>query len=132
MKTFKILPILFVVSFLFTGCLYNFVAPDPEGPTDPTDPDAPEVSFSAEIIPIWNNSNNCTACHKTGGTNPDLTPDKAYQSVNSSKYINLSTPEESNIYLVPHPDQSGHSQKKYTTAQANKILLWINQGAQNN
>ncbi len=132
MKIFKLLSVLFVVSFLFTGCLYNFIVPEPEIPTDPDNPDAPEVSFSADIIPIWNNNSNCTSCHKTGGTAPDLTPDNAYQSVNTTKYINRSTPEESKIYLVPHPDESGHTQKKYTTNQANMVLLWIKQGAKNN
>lgn len=132
MKTLKKLSVICIVGFLFTGCLYNFIVPEPEGPTDPDDPNAPEVSFSADIIPIWNDNNNCTACHKTGGTAPDLTTDNAYSSVNSSKYINHDSPEESVIYLVPHPDQSGHSQKKYTAAQANTILLWINQGAKNN
>lgn len=128
MKIFKLLPVLVVFAFLFSGCAYNFIVPEPEGPIDPDRP----VSFSAEIIPIWNNNNNCTSCHKTGGTNPDLTPDKAYQSVNNAKYINHTTPEESSIYLTPHPVESGHSQKKYTTAQANTVLLWIIQGAKNN
>jgi len=132
MKALKLLPVLFVVTFLFTGCLYNFIVPEPELPIDPDDPNAPEVSFSADIIPIWNNNNNCTSCHKTGGTNPDLTADNAYQSVNNSNYINQSSPEQSKIYLVPHPDEGGHSQKKYTSNQADMVLLWIKQGAQNN
>ena len=131
MKIFKLLPALFVVTLLLSGCLYNIIVPEQGGPTDPDDPNAPEVSFSADIIPIWNNGNKCTACHKTGGPSPDLTADKAYNSVNP-KYINLSSPEESPIYLVPHPDQSGHSQKKYTGSEANTVLLWINQGAKNN
>lgn len=132
MKTFKFLSVFLVVTFLFAGCAYNFIVPDPESPIDPDDPNAPQVSFSAEILPIWNSNNNCTSCHKTGGTAPDLTTDNAYNAVNNSKYINSSTPEESAIYLVPHPDESGHSQKKYTTNQANTVLTWIKQGAQNN
>ncbi len=132
MKTIKFLSALFVVSFLVTGCLYNIIVPEPELQVDPDDPNAPEISFSTEILPIWTNNNKCTSCHKTGSTNPDLTTSNAYQSINTAKYINTSTPEESKIYLVPHPDESGHSQKKYTPNEAKKVLLWISQGAKNN
>lgn len=132
MKIFKLLPALFVVTFLFTGCLYNFIVPEPEIPTDPDNPDTPEISFSVNIIPIFTNSNKCTSCHKTGGTSPDLTAENAFLSINTTKYINRSNPENSDIYLVPHPDESGHSQKKYTSNEANMVLLWIKQGAQNN
>lgn len=132
MKISKLLSVLFVVTFLFSGCAYNFIFPEDEIPTDPEDPDAPEISFTTDIIPIFNNSNNCTSCHNTGGTAPDLTADNAYSSINNTKYINVSSPEESVIYTVPHPDESDHSQKKYTVNQANTVLLWINQGAKNN
>lgn len=132
MKALKFLSVLCVISLLFTGCLYNFIVPEAEIPVDPDDPNAPEVSFSADIVPIFTNNNNCTSCHSAGGPNPDLTADNAYASINNSRYINTSAPEESGIYVVPHPDESGHSQKKYTSSQADMVLLWIKQGAKNN
>lgn len=131
MKIFKLFFAIVVLGLLFSGCLYNFIVPEPEIPTDPEDPNTPLVSFSQDIIPIFNNGNNCTSCHD-GGQIPDLTAANAYASLNSTRYINSATPEESKIYTWPHPDTDSHKQKKYTSAQAAKVLIWINQGAKNN
>lgn len=129
-KIISLLTVL-VVTLLFSGCTYNFIIPE-ELPPDPTDPDTPQISFSSEILPIFNNGNNCTSCHGTGGTSPDLTSENAYNSINNSKYINTGTPEESKIYTHPHPDTDPHKQKKYTANEAALVLGWIVQGAQNN
>ena len=132
MKRFKFFPILIVFTLLMSGCVYNFILPEEVNEIDPDDPDAPEISFALEILPIFTTNNNCTACHKTGLTSPDLTSDNAYAAISTTKYINVTNPEESKIYKVPHPDQDGHTQKKYSQAQAARILLWIQQGAKNN
>ena len=134
MKILKLLLAVIVVTLLFSQCKYNFIVP-----FDDTDPgtDNPDstvvVSFSADIIPIFNNGNNCTttACHVTGKQAPDLTPDKAFNALNSSRYIDA-TPNQSKIYLYTHPDTNTHSRKKYNSVQAAKILKWIEQGAKNN
>jgi mono/diheme cytochrome c family protein len=130
MKALKLFFAMVILVLTTTGCLYNFLVPEEVPPTDPDNPDAPEVSFATDIVPIF--TGNCASCHKTGGTPPDLTADKAYASINNTRYLNSASPEESRIYSIPHPDNSGHSQKKYTQAQAATILLWINQGAKNN
>jgi hypothetical protein len=130
MKTLKFLFALIMVILLMSGCVYNFILP--EDVIDPEDPDAPEMSFGQDIVPIFTNNNNCTSCHDTGGQIPDLTAANAYASLNSSRYINSSTPEESKIYTWTHPDTDSHKQKKYTNAQAAKVLIWIKQGAKNN
>lgn len=132
MKTLKLLFSFLMVVFLISGCTYNFLVPEEVPPTDPDNPDTPDISFSADIIPIFTNNNNCTSCHSTGGQRPDLTAENAYASLNSTRYINKSTPEESMIYDYPHPDTDSHKQKKYTEAEAAKILIWINQGAEDN
>ena len=113
---------------LLGGCIYDWVVP-PEVPEIPEDV---EISFANEILPIFNTGNNCTACHRTGGQTPDLTESNAYNSINSAKYINPTTPEESLIYKVPAPGSSGHRHKVYTEQQAALILAWIKQGAKNN
>jgi len=131
MKKIKSLLNLFVVALLLGGCTYNYIVPE-DLPPDPTDPDAPEISFSAEILPIFNNGNNCTSCHGAGGVSPNLTTGSAYASINNTKYINLGNPEGSLIYTHPHPDTGTHNQKKYTEKEAALVLGWIVQGAQNN
>ena len=132
MKTLKLLSGLIVIIFLLNGCLYNFIIPEEVPPTDPDNPDTPDISFATDIIPIFNNNNNCTSCHKTGGQVPDLTTENAFAALNSTRYINSETPEESKIYTWTHPDTDHHKQKKYTEAEAAKVLIWINQGAKNN
>lgn len=128
MKIFKLLFALVLVTFIFSGCKYDFIVP--EEVVDPDDPDVEVVSFSEDIIPIFSD-NNCTACHDTGGQIPDLTAANAYSSINTSRYINTSSPEESNIYTRPHPSNSG-SHPKYSEAEAALVLTWIKQGAENN
>lgn len=126
----KIIKLLFGILFLVAilgACKYDFIVPEDILVIDPDDPDAPEVSFAADILPIFN---NCTACHDTGGQSPDLTTGNAYNSINSNRYINKETPEESKIYTEPAP--TGKHPKKYTAAQSALILGWIAQGAKNN
>lgn len=125
MKALKIIFSIALMALIFGGCAYNFIVE--EEVIDPEDPDAPEVSFSTQIVPIF--SAKCTACHYTGNQMPDLTPDNAYNSLNSSRYVNTSAPETSLIYTKPHP--SGNHMK-YSEAEAALVLTWITQGAQNN
>ena len=139
MKIIKLLLAVVAVTLLFSQCGYNFIVPfeDPDGggPGDTIPDDSTVVvSFKTDIIPIWNDGNNCTtsSCHVTGKVAPDLTPDKAFAAINSTRYINSAAPEESKIYKYPHPDTNTHQRKKYNSPQAAKILKWIKEGAKNN
>ena len=127
MKIFKLLFAVVAVTLILSGCKYDFIVP--EDVPDPDDPNAEQVSFAQEIQPIF--TNNCTSCHDTGGQMPDLTEGNSYSSINTTRYINFDTPGESLIYTRPHPSNTG-SHPTYSEAQAAKLLLWINQGAQNN
>jgi len=124
MKALKIIISIIAVALVLGGCAYNFIVPEPV--VDPGDPDAEEISFAAEIVPIF--TTKCVRCHTTGKQLPDLTADNAYSSLNSTRYVNKTTPESSLIYTKP----TGNHSATYSDAEAAKILLWINQGAQNN
>ncbi|WP_320112415.1 hypothetical protein [Draconibacterium orientale] len=124
MKALKNLISIFLIGLIFGGCAYNWIVE--EQAIDPGDPNAPEVSFSTQIVPIF--TSKCITCHTTGSQTPDLTPANAYNSLNSSRYVNTSNPESSLIYTKP---LSSHSQT-YSTAEAALVLTWITQGAQNN
>lgn len=115
-----------VIAFIASSCEYEFI--EPVSTVDPTD----TISFSNDILPIFNNNQYCTSCHKTGGTQPDLTVLNAYQSINDQGLIDLSNPESSEIYTYPSPNTSEHSWKKYTTNEADLVLQWIKQGALDN
>ncbi len=117
--------LLFIAAF--SSCQYdNPVASPAPNPTVP-------VSFTTQIEPIFNNGNNCTACHKAGAQAPDLTTGNAYQSIMNMNLVNSTTPESSVIYWYPNKDNTAHhAWKKYTATQAQLVLLWIQQGAKNN
>ncbi len=114
------------VAILLSSCQYEFVVEPELPPIDPT----VDIKFATEIAPLFE-SNQCLACHKTGGTAPDLTADKAYASIVPA-LINSADHETSLIYWYPHPDASTHNFKKYKKADAELILAWIKQGAKNN
>ena len=74
------------------------------------------VSFTNDIIPIFNTSCNVSGCHNSGGQKP-----------------NLSSPENSVIYLW----MSGKKSTPMPVGGINKdynalILAWIKQGTLNN
>lgn len=117
--------ILLVVGMAFLilgGCKYDWIVPEPD-----INPELP-VSFSQQILPIFSEK-NCTACHD-GSPAPDLREAGAYASINSTRFINRTAPEESSIYSTPHPD--GNHPVKYSAVHAALILAWIEQGAENN
>lgn len=120
--------VMVAASFLISSCQYKFTV---EPKVVPPDPDVP-VSFTQEILPIWNTNNDCVSCHN-GQTHPlDLQEGAAYDQIISKGLVNTDVPEESIIYTHPNPDSNTHSWSKYSTNDAQLILLWIQQGASNN
>lgn len=90
-KIIFVLLILFMI-FGWQSCIYDFVAPEETAPIDTSVP----ISFATQIQPIF--TANCVICHKAGSNALDLTAANAYNSINSSKYINASAPAQSLLY----------------------------------
>lgn len=126
-KTGKLLAIAFLI-LMAAACQYDFIVPEETIPVEP----GTEISFATQVLPIFTDNNNCTLCHKTGGTSPDLTAGKAYTQLNTAKYINKAAPEQSLLYKAVAPGQGFAGHKTVTAAQAALILGWIQQGAKNN
>lgn len=91
------------------------------------------VTFVSDLVPIFNSSCNGSGCHTSGGIAPDLTAANAHNALMGGNYINLSDPQNSEIYLwmtgkkgTPMP--VGGINKDYNAL----VLAWIKQGAQNN
>jgi hypothetical protein len=119
--------LLVVFGLLLNACTYDFIVKEELPPVDPN----VDVLFSTQIVPIF--SNSCVSCHKPGGQAPDLTAANAYNSIKSMNLVNTATPESSIIYTEPNPaNTSVHTWKKYTAAEAQLVLTWIQQGAKNN
>jgi len=123
MKILKLLMAVFVVTLLFSQCKYNFIVPEE---ITPPNPDGQPISYSEQVQSIF--TAKCASCHKPGGTMPDLTAGNSYNQVVPS-LVNLTTPAESDIYKFPAPATSVHTWKKYSANEANIILTWIQEGA---
>ncbi len=91
------------------------------------------VTFSGDLVPIFNKSCSISGCHTTGGKSPDLTAANAYNSLKVGNYCNTGNPESSLLYLW----LTGKKSTQMPPAGLNKdynalVLAWIKQGAKNN
>ena len=133
MKKRSIFLILILFALAISGCKYNFIVPIPdEVPVDTVPGDTTSikpVSFATQIQPIF--TNKCISCHKSGGTAPNLVAGSSYNQIVPA-HVNLSKPEDSDIYVYPAPSTSKHTWKKYNSSEANLVLTWIKEGAKNN
>ena len=93
------------------------------------------VSLSADILPITTQSCAISGCHNSGGIKPDLSVDKIYNNLITGSYVNLGTPENSELYLW----LTGKRAATMPVGAANNplninnlVLAWIKQGAKNN
>jgi hypothetical protein len=91
------------------------------------------VSFTSDIIPIFNSSCNLGGCHNAGGKSPDLSAANAFLSLSNGGFINFDDPLSSEIYLW----MTGKKGTPMPVSGINKdfnalIIAWIKQGAQNN
>jgi len=91
------------------------------------------VTFSGDIIPIFNKSCNISGCHSAGGQVPNLTAANAYNSLTVGSYYNTNDPESSLLYLkVTGQDSPPMPPSGVNQDYAALILAWITQGAKNN
>ena len=127
----KILSYLIVPAALFwglvTGCYYDEVIPDVEVYT------GAEVTWSGDIIPIFNASCNSAGCHAPGDVAPDLTSANGYNALVNGEYLNIQDPEQSELYQWVKGNRATTMPISGTDPQiVSAVLLWIQQGAQNN
>ena len=107
---------------LFAGCEYDYVEPD-------NAPIVTKVSFSGDVMPIFNSSCNFSGCHSAGAVLPDLTPGGAYASLFANNMVDAENPAGSKLYAT----MNSGSMKKYSNPDKTKIILaWITQGALDN
>lgn len=123
MKKLILLIICFLGILSWQSCQYDWV--------DPVDPVIPEVvSFSVDVIPIFNRSCNMGGCHSAGGIPPDLTPANAYADLFARNQINLTDPASSILYVKCI--QGGSMYKYCQPGDAEIMLKWIQEGALDN
>src|SRR4051812_47487076 len=82
--------------FLLGGCYQDVISPG----TDPNGPPA-FVSFSGDLIPIFNANCNSSGCHDAVPSHaPSLVPENAYNALTSGGFVNIAVPTDSKIYIV--------------------------------
>ncbi len=120
-----LLAFFFLVSISFFGaCEYEFVVPEKV-----IIPDV--ISFSEDIIPIFDNSCNFSGCHVSGFGILDLSPANAYNDLFLKNMIDVDVPVQSDLYQKLTEASGTHAGRSTPTEQA-LILEWINKGAKNN
>ncbi len=124
--SFLIVPALFV-AVMFSGCYYDTVI------SDTTIYSGEDVTFSGDIIPIFNADCNTSGCHDLGGIPPDLSPANAYDALFDGDYINVEDPVQSELYQWVNNNRNTPMPISGTDPNTvSKILSWIDQGALNN
>lgn len=101
---------------------------------NPGDAITTEVSFSKDVIPIFQKSCALSGCHEPGGKTPDLSSANALRSLTNGGYIKANDPENSQLVLWINGKKSpvmplGKGPDQEIIAQ---IYAWIKQGANNN
>jgi len=125
-KSIKILIALSLTLCLFcTSCEWKEYNPNVSG--------IENISFSQDIIPIFNQSCNSIGCHNNGGIAPNLSAENAFQDLRNKNMLDLDNPPNSVIYKRmtdvqnPMPISGILSEKIQRT-----ILVWIEEGAKDN
>jgi len=117
---------LFLSASLFTSCEKEYYVP--------FERDISDVSFTDDLIPIFDASCNMVGCHNTGGYSPDLTAANAYDDLYDEDMIDLNNPENSLLYTSmkglssPTMPFSG----PLPNGEPEAVLVWIQEGGLNN
>jgi hypothetical protein len=122
----RIFSAVFFVGVLIASCKYDEVLPVEPNP-------GVVVSFSDDVVAIFNATCNVSGCHNGSGPDPDLRPTVAYEVLWNGSYIDTLTPENSELYLwmtgtrgLPMPLEGVNA------TYASTVLQWIEQGALDN
>jgi hypothetical protein len=99
----------------------------------PFDREISDVSFSEDLIPIFDASCNMSGCHSTNGVPPDLTEENGYDDIYNTNMVDLANPEQSILYLRMIDAQSPMpTWGLLTNGEPETVLVWIEEGGLNN
>ena len=111
---------------LFSSCYKDVILPevavDPDGP-----PQA--VSYSKDLMPLFNTKCATTGCHVSGAHKPYLTSDVSYLQIANGGYINTLIPKQSILYNMINGEMKEYIPQ---ASDRQKVYDWIRNGAPNN
>lgn len=123
-KYFLPLTLIVVMAAMINACTYDQVVPG--------EIEVGTMSFSGDIIPIFNKDCNTSGCHN-GTVAPDLRAANAFNALVNGNYINTGNPENSELYQWMRGNRGLPMPLSGPNATYNaKVLAWIQQGASNN
>ncbi|HSB94746.1 MAG TPA: hypothetical protein VLC28_16595 [Flavitalea sp.] len=126
-KIFVALSVIACLLLALQACYKDVISPgsDPNGPPQ-------FVSFSGDLIPMFNKHCNNSGCHdEVPAHKPSLVPEQAYVAITSGGYINTAVPNSSILYTVVK-DGIMPPTGALTAKDAQLILDWVRNGAPNN
>lgn len=113
---------------ILNACFYDEVIP-----VEQSVGDVGNITFTADLIPIFNASCNMSGCHNKGGQKPNLNPENAYPNLTTGSYIDTANPENSLLYQKMKGNKGTPMPVSGSNATYNaKVLKWIELGALNN
>ena len=112
-----------------SSCYSDVFAPEPII-IEPVD----TISFSNEIVPLFESGCNLSICHASGGVFPDLTRSNAYNSLIENGFVNTDDPTKSELYfwLIGEEGRDIMPPSGRNEELIELILGWMSQGALNN
>jgi hypothetical protein len=113
--------------FVTAGCYKDVISPG-------TDPNGPPqfVSFSGDLVPMFNAHCNSLGCHdEVPAHAPSLVPEKAYDALTTGGFVNTAVPTSSSLYVAVHSGAMPPT-GALPASDVQKILDWIRNGAPNN
>ena len=116
-----------VFSMVFiSSCQKEYFVPIPT-----TIPDS--VSFSANVIPVFNEHCNSAGCHNTGGISPDLSPENAYDDLYLYSLVDTLDPVSSVLYTrMISTSRPMPPSVVLKNGEPELVLKWTEQGGLNN
>lgn len=92
-----------------------------------------QVSFTGDVLPLFDQSCNYSGCHATGDVPPDLTATNAYVELFEGGYIDTIAPIESELMQWMLGNRDLDMPLTGPDEEINKtVLTWITQGAKDN
>ena len=112
-----------------SSCYSDIFEPEPIV-IDPVD----TISFSTQIVPLFESGCNLSICHATGGAFPDLTPANAYNSLIDNGFVDTNDPTKSELYfwLIGDEGRDIMPPQGRDEELIELVLGWMSQGALNN
>jgi hypothetical protein len=120
--------ILIVMSACFFSCKKKTTSPSPTPPLPAI------VSFSNDIIPVFNAHCNTSGCHGSGSpaAGLNLSPSVAYSQLFTKHEIDTTNASNSNLYIEVASGQMPKAGGKLSDYNISLIQKWIQQKAKNN